>query len=148
MTFYPLEKHAEVNTDLLTRYLQFVFSDIHIAYPVVSATTQEMKAVITTDETDFTENIFGIPEPVEDDATKPISPAEIDIIFVPLLAFDQGGYRVGYGKGYYDRFLVNCSPDTIKVGFSYFEPVDKIDDTNQYDVPLNYCITPERIYEF
>jgi 5-formyltetrahydrofolate cyclo-ligase len=55
---------------------------------------------------------------------------------------------VGYGKGCYDRFLALCRPDIIKIGFSYFEPINEISDTDKFDIPLNYCITPERIYEF
>jgi 5-formyltetrahydrofolate cyclo-ligase len=69
-------------------------------------------------------------------------------VLVPLLAFDESGYRVGYGKGFYDRFLQQCRKDVLTVGFSYFDAIDKIEDTHQFDVPLNYCITPHRIYEF
>ncbi len=67
---------------------------------------------------------------------------------IPLYAFDKNGYRVGYGKGYYDRYLKRCSEDLIAVGLSYFEPVDIINDTNQFDVPLSFCITPHTVYEF
>ncbi|HEX8461529.1 MAG TPA: 5-formyltetrahydrofolate cyclo-ligase, partial [Segetibacter sp.] len=73
---------------------------------------------------------------------------EIDLVFVPLLAYDKRGYRVGYGKGFYDRYLSLCKPEVLKVGFSYFGPEESIDDTHQFDVPLNYCITPDNIYEF
>jgi 5-formyltetrahydrofolate cyclo-ligase len=75
-------------------------------------------------------------------------PEEIDLVFVPLLCVDKKGNRVGYGKGYYDKFLKECRRDIIKIGFSYFEPVEKIDDVNRYDVKLNYCITPESFYSF
>jgi len=77
-----------------------------------------------------------------------VSESEIDLIFVPLLAFDETGNRVGYGKGFYDKFLTKCRPDAIKVGLSYFEAIDRISDSEQFDIPLNYCITPQRIYEF
>ena len=75
-------------------------------------------------------------------------PAEIDLVFVPLLAFDKKGFRVGYGKGFYDKWLAGCRPDCIKVGFSYFEPVESIDDRHEFDVPLNLCITPHNVYVF
>jgi 5-formyltetrahydrofolate cyclo-ligase len=65
-----------------------------------------------------------------------------------MLAFDKQGYRVGYGKGFYDRYLKRCQPDVMKVGFSFFPPVDQIEDINANDVPLSYCITPHQIYAF
>jgi len=70
------------------------------------------------------------------------------LALIPLLAFDQHGYRVGYGKGYYDKFLSQCREDVVKIGLSFFEPVDNIDDINQFDISLNYCVTPQQVYEF
>jgi len=69
-------------------------------------------------------------------------------VFVPLVVFDRKGNRAGYGKGYYDRFLMTCRPDCLKIGFSYFEPVELLEDKNQYDIPLNMCITPAGSYVF
>lgn len=145
MTFWPLESQAEMNTHLYTRYLEHAMPGLQVAFPIVDFASNEMYAVLVNDETDFVENKFGIPEPKNGEE---IQPDEIDLVFVPLLAFDNQGYRVGYGKGYYDRFLKKCRQDVMTVGFSYFEAVDKIDDTHQFDVPLNYCITPQKIYEF
>jgi 5-formyltetrahydrofolate cyclo-ligase len=65
-----------------------------------------------------------------------------------LLAFDVKGNRVGYGKGYFDKYLKECREDCIKVGLSYYEPLDSIDDANEFDVPLDFCITPQRTYVF
>ena len=90
-------------------------------------------------------NSYGILEPSESKKYNRID--EIDLVIVPLLAFDLDGNRVGYGKGYYDRFLQNCK-NAKKVGISFEEPVSKILDTNQYDIKLDYCITPEKIYKF
>jgi len=104
-----------------------------------------MRAMLTNEETDFVVNAYGIAEPINGEW---ITPEEIDLVFVPFLACDEKGYRVGYGKGFYDRFLASCRPDILKIGFSYFEPVEHISDINQFDVPLNICITPNRIYEF
>lgn len=90
-------------------------------------------------------NKYNIAEPVSDEF---IDPQLLDAVFIPLLAFDERGYRVGYGKGYYDRFLARCAQDVVKIGFSYFPPLNIIDDVNEFDIPLNFCITPERVYEF
>ena len=73
---------------------------------------------------------------------------KIDLVIVPLLAFDIKGYRVGYGKGFYDKYFLKTRPNCIKVGLSFFDPVDMISDKNEFDVPLNYCVTPNKIYEF
>jgi 5-formyltetrahydrofolate cyclo-ligase len=70
------------------------------------------------------------------------------VILVPLLAFDLKGFRVGYGGGYYDRFLVQCRPDAVRIGLSYFDPVEKIVDIDRYDVTLHSCVTPDETYHF
>jgi len=64
------------------------------------------------------------------------------------LAFDEKGNRIGYGKGFYDRFLNECKKDVIKVGLSFFEATTTIEDTNANDIPLDFCVTPEKIYRF
>jgi len=145
MSFWPLENHGEMNTHLYTRYLELSIPDISIAFPVVNSSSKAMHAVLVNDDTEFVENKYGIAEPREGEE---VEPDDLDLVFVPLLAFDKQGYRVGYGKGYYDRFLKRCRHNVITVGFSYFDPVDEIEDTHQFDVPLNYCITPHKIYEF
>jgi 5-formyltetrahydrofolate cyclo-ligase len=104
-----------------------------------------LKPVLVNDDTVYEENDYSIAEPVNG---IDISAEDIDAVFVPLLCFDSKGYRVGYGKGFYDRFLSNCREDVIRIGFSYFEAVDSIEDINEFDVPLNICITPNKLYEF
>lgn len=145
MSYFPLEKHAEMNTHLYTRYLEYAFPGLKITFPVIDFSTLEMYALHVNDDTEFIENKYGIPEPEEG---QEIAAKELDLILVPLLAFDKNGFRVGYGKGFYDRFLKKCHKKVITVGFSYFDAVDEIEDTNEFDVPLNYCITPHKIYEF
>lgn len=145
MSYWPLEQHGEMNLHLYTRYIEHAFPNIKVTYPVINAAIADMQAVLVGDDTDFVENEYKIPEP---ETGEQIAEDEIDLVFVPLLAFDVRGYRVGFGKGFYDRFLSKCREDVLTIGFSYFEAVDRIDDTNQFDIPLNYCITPEKIYEF
>ena len=77
-----------------------------------------------------------------------IDPQMIDLMIIPLLAFDQQGNRVGYGKGFYDRYLTKCKKDVIKIGISYFEPVMAISDCNEQDQKLTMCISPTQNYFF
>lgn len=144
-SFWPIENQTEPNVELMARFLRLMLPEIQVAYPRIDPTDYSMQAILTDEDSHFKTNSYGITEPI---GPIEIPSEKIDLIFIPLLAFDQNGYRVGFGKGYYDRYLAKCDPRAIKMGFSYFEPVDHITDTNQFDVPLNYCITPQHIYEF
>ena len=64
------------------------------------------------------------------------------------MIFDHQGHRVGYGKGYYDRFLGECNRYTLKVGLSFFDPVSKIEDIDTNDIALDYAVTPRETYAF
>ncbi len=145
MTYAPLEKMNEFDPQFITDYCYFKNPDQVLFCPVIHPTTPTMLSVIVNDETEFALNKFGIPEPVN---ATPVFPEEIDMVIVPLLAYSVKGHRVGYGKGYYDRFLKECKNDVIKIGFSYFAPEPLIEGTNRYDMKLDYCISPERIYSF
>ena len=72
----------------------------------------------------------------------------LDLIFIPLLAYDLEGHRVGYGKGYYDRFLKLTNKSSLKIGLSFFDPINKIQDIDDNDVKLDYCITPTQVHKF
>lgn len=90
-------------------------------------------------------NKWGIPEPKNGDSIAQDNP---EVVFTPLLAYDKNGYRVGYGKGFYDRYFSEISSRPIIIGVSFFGPFEKLIPINQYDIPLNYCITPDGIIEF
>jgi len=104
-----------------------------------------MQHFLLTDNTKISVNKYGIPEPM-DGIEVPIS--KIDVIFVPLLAFDKAGNRVGYGKGFYDRFLKDCKPETLTIGLSFFEAEEALIEVSEFDQPLDYCITPTTTYSF
>lgn len=145
LTYWPMAVHAEPNTHLFTAYLRHMVPGLQIAYPVADMATMTMEAVLIQEDTVYHTNEWGITEPrtgVRIPATQP------DLVLVPLLVCDNAGYRVGYGKGFYDRYLAQCRQDAVKMGFSYFEPVERITDSHQFDVPLSFCITPQQIYEF
>ena len=147
MTYTPMQRWNEFDPQLITDYCYFKNPFHQLYYPFVTDIDgiSIMLPVLVNDETEFEKTELGFVQPV---AGIDVSPAAIDLVIVPLLAFDKRGYRVGYGKGYYDRFLINCRADAIKIGFSYFGPVDTIEDANQFDVPLDYCITHDNIYTF
>lgn len=87
----------------------------------------------------------GIPEPID---ARPISERLIEVVFVPALAFDRSGHRIGYGYGFYDRFLSSCPPHTLKVGISFTEPQSRIDGLLPTDVPMDFAATPQGGFTF
>jgi 5-formyltetrahydrofolate cyclo-ligase len=145
LSYIPSGIHSEFNPEKMERYLCFQNPGLRISVPRIIAGSDQMDAVLVNDETEFSVNAFGIAEPVDGEITQPKS---LDLVIVPLLAFDLSGHRVGFGKGYYDRYLSNCRSDLIKLGVSFFDAEEEILDRNVFDVPLNYCITPFRVYEF
>lgn len=138
--FLPISERNEIDTSFILSILQG--KDKNVILPKVFS-KNSMKHYLLTDNTKLRTSNWGVPEPVDGIE---LMPSKIDVVFVPLLVFDQKGNRVGYGKGFYDRFLGECKPEVIKVGLSLFGPEDKIDDVTKNDVPLNYCVTPDSIY--
>ena len=141
--FLPISEHNEVDTEYILHLL--AGKDKEIVVSKSDFNTGKMTHYLLTDSTKIKKNAYNIPEPVEG-LEVPI--AKIDVVFVPLLAFDTAGHRVGYGKGFYDRFLAECNENTIKIGLSFFEAVPEIADVFPTDVKLNYCITPKNSYQF
>jgi len=107
--------------------------------------TTSMKHFLLTDNTKIKKNNYNIPEPVNG-LTVPTE--MIDVVFVPLLAYDKQGNRVGYGKGFYDKFLSECKPNVIKIGLSFFMPEELIEDVYENDIRLNFCVNSEDIISF
>ncbi|NNM17799.1 MAG: 5-formyltetrahydrofolate cyclo-ligase [Croceitalea sp.] len=140
--FLSIAKNKEVDINAVMAILHG--KDKHIVVPKVTSKNR-LNHFLLTDATVLMPNTLNIPEPVEGIEIPEI---KIDVVFVPLLAFDKLGNRVGYGKGFYDCFLQKCTPETIKIGLSFFEPVDKIEDTHEGDVKLDYCVNPDRVYQF
>ena len=141
-SFYPMESKNEPNTLLLTKFLKAILPEVAIAYPKIN---DDNSMTFYAETNDLVENKWGIPEPMP---VTEILIEQMDVILVPLICFDLLGQRVGFGKGYYDQYFGNHTGFVNKIGISYFEPIPKIEDTNQFDVPLSKCITPWKIYEF
>lgn len=141
--FLPIERLREVDTQYLLSILGGKDKNIIISKSNFSDGT--MSHFLLTDSTKIIVNKHGIPEP--EDGIE-ISPEKINVVFLPLLAYDKEGNRIGYGKGFYDRFLLQCKSDVIKVGLSFFNPEEHLIDKNILDVGLNYCISPKKSYKF
>ncbi len=148
MTYSPIKKWNEFDPQAITDYCYFKNPEQQLFYPLMVEDDDhhcEMRAVIVDDNTFFETNKYGFEEPVDG---IDMIPTEIDTVIIPLLSFDKKGNRVGCEKGSYDNFLKRCRKDCIKIGFSYFDAVEKIEDVNQDDIKLDFCITPERIFSF
>jgi 5-formyltetrahydrofolate cyclo-ligase len=145
LSYWPIEENNEPNTHLFNDYIEFKNPAMKFLYPKTDFERQEMEAIEVNADTAFQKNGRNIHEPIDGIVTDAMT---IDMILVPLIIFDKHGYRLGYGKGFYDKYLKRCRPDCLKVGFCYFEPIDPIEGTGEFDVPLNLCITPNNAYVF
>lgn len=141
--FLPIAEHQEVDTELILHLLSG--KDKEIVISKSDFDTKKMTHYLLTDNTKIKKNKYNIPEPVDGIE---IPSKKIEVVFIPLLAFDKKGHRVGYGKGFYDKFLSECNPETIKIGLSFFEAEEQIEDVHDGDMQLDYCVTPKNICRF
>lgn len=141
--FY-LSYGSEVVTDVMIN--EFLADGKDVAVPVIQNPGDGiMTAVKINKLEDCYEKVYGIRQP-EFDEEEVVSKEEIDLIFVPGIVFDINGYRVGYGKGYYDRWLEGT--DILKrVGLAFeVQLIDKIPN-GQYDLPVGRILTEKRVIE-
>lgn len=141
--FLPITEQKEIDTEFILHLL--AGKDKEIIVSKSDFETRKMTHFLLTDNTKIKKNEYNIPEPV-DGIEVPSS--KIEVVFVPLLAFDKLGNRVGYGKGFYDKFLSECKEDVLKIGLSFFEAEEEITDVFESDIRLNICITPSKAYLF
>lgn len=141
--FLSIVELHEINTDFLLSIL--AGKDKHVVLSKSDLKNKTMVNFLLTDSTKIVKNSWNIPEPIDGIE---IANSQIDVVFVPLLAFDDHGNRVGYGKGFYDQFLGACRPDTVKIGLSFFNAEAVIEGITTDDIKLDFCVTPDTIYSF
>ena len=141
--FLPIERHFEINTYKIWEKAKNM--DAFVAVPKANFETTEMKHILFEHENQLEINAFGIPEPKKG---KVIAADRFDFVFVPLLAIDKKGHRVGYGRGFYDRFLKKCAPGCQFIGLHLFELEESISDLAPNDIQLHACITPDKLIRF
>lgn len=140
--FLSISRLNEINTFPLLEKLQKMGYILYTSY--INPTTKVLDTLEISDTNEFKLDAFGIPLPKEMTLAET---GKIQLVFVPLLAFDQKGNRLGYGKAYYDQFLSTFKNEIIKVGLSFFPPEKEI-PVEPHDIGLDICITPDKVYHF
>lgn len=128
---------------LLELEKQFIQSGARLFFPRILNPTEnrQIEFVEIAPDQVLQEGPYGIQEPHPD--LKAIDPAELDLIFVPGVAFGQKGERVGMGAGYYDRFLARI-PNPLRVVLSFdFQLFDRLEQ-NPWDQPVDWIVTETR----
>ncbi|GGW55673.1 5-formyltetrahydrofolate cyclo-ligase [Winogradskyella epiphytica] len=141
--FLSIEEQKEINTDYILNILAGKDKNIVISKSHIQ--DYSMTHYLLTDNTTLKKSKYNVPEPVDGIE---IQPSQLDVVFIPLLAYDQSGNRVGYGKGFYDRFLAQCKPETLKIGLSFFDAETDTFETSENDIKLDYCVTPTQVIQF
>ena len=141
--FLSITEKKEIDTSYLLSVLQGKDKEVVIAKSNFEDCS--MTHFLLTENTRIKKNKWNIPEPLDGIE---VSEKKIDVVFIPLLAYDTNGNRLGYGKGFYDTFLSHCKPETIKVGLSFFEAEKPFEEVFDKDIPLDFCVTPNKVYRF
>ncbi len=144
--FLPIKEKKEIDTFDIISYFKIHHPEIKIVIPRSDFENISLSNVLLDHEhTILVKNKYQIPEPLYG---KIISTDKIDAILIPLLAFDNFGNRLGYGAGFYDRFLSTCRTDCKRIGLSFFDAQSDLLPAESFDELLTHCITPEKIYTF
>lgn len=141
--FIYVNFRSELQTmELIRKCLE---QDRRVAVPLVEAATHAMIPLLIKDPgKDLKPGYYGIPEP-DPRKCAGIDAGEIDVAIIPGSVFDVHGGRLGYGGGYYDRFLVNEAPQARRIGFAYeLQLVEKV-PLQPHDQPLDILITESRV---
>lgn len=139
--FLSIPQFNEVDTQLFIDY--FFENNIKVYVPKVI--DNQLISIEIKKNTVYELNSWNIKEPIDNTDS---GTTDFDYVITPLLYCDFFGNRVGYGKGFYDRFFSKISKDCQKVGIGYFKPNEIVDDVSQWDVKLDYLVVPTEVLSF
>jgi 5-formyltetrahydrofolate cyclo-ligase len=140
------QKH-EVATEDFTRFVYERHPQVNIVVPVMDDVHKTLRHAHIHDDVEMRKNRWGILEPHL--PVDFVHPMQIDMVIVPLLGFDERGHRLGYGAGYYDRFLALVRPTCIKIGLCYSAGnLKSALPVEPHDVPLDFIVTELASYRF
>ncbi len=135
--FLSMVSKKEVDTEQLISVLNAKWTHLKIIVPKTKPKGQ-LEHYYLNQNCHLVENNWGIPEPLAGDLA---DISTIDLVLVPLIISDKNGHRIGYGKGFYDRFLKQV-PHATKIGLSLLPTLDRIEFAEKNDVPLHWVLTP------
>jgi 5-formyltetrahydrofolate cyclo-ligase len=143
--FQSIAEAKEVDTTPFMQYLRVKHSRVNIVVPVVDVAHDMLRHVHVGEDVELVKNRWGIPEPKM--PVEYVQPMMIDMVLVPLLGFDMQGNRIGYGKGYYDRFMQLLRPKCLKVGLAFeLSKVEEGIPAEPHDVPLDFVVTEQHVH--
>ena len=136
---------SEVITDMMIN--EVLADDKIVVVPIIKTPGDGvMQAIKISKLEDCYERVYGIRQP-EFNQDEVVSKTDVDLVFVPGIVFDNKGYRIGYGKGYYDKWLVDIDVSKT-IGLAYeVQLTDKL-PIGQYDLPVGKLLTEKRCIEF
>ncbi len=145
--FQPIKQRNELHTSYYMDYVRARHDHVKLVVPVVNPFSDFLWHVELVNDIEMEINHWGIPEPKL--PHRKIFPMQLDMVLVPMLGFDMQGNRLGYGKGYYDRFLRLVHPDCLKIGLCLEQgKVEEGLPVEEHDIPLDYIVTESAVYRF
>ncbi|AEE97348.1 5-formyltetrahydrofolate cyclo-ligase [Mahella australiensis] len=137
-----IDARNEVQTECIIR--QAWAEGKRLAVPVCIPQTHTLLVSELTSFEELRDGFYGIKEPMEE-YMRPASPEQLDIIIVPAVAYDRRGYRIGYGGGYYDRFLSSLDKDIVTIGIAFDIQIVGEVPVQPFDIPVDMVITESGI---
>lgn len=139
--FLPIKHKKEVNTEYLIKF--FLDNGKNVFVPKII--DDDIYSLALMPNTTLEKNTWGVLEPQGEDCSEV---KKFDLVITPLLYCDNQGNRIGYGKGFYDRFFAQINRDALKVGVNFFPPNEGVIDVFSMDIPLDYLVTSEEVLSF
>lgn len=147
LSFQAIVDKREIDLSATHEKLTKTPFEFQLGFPRANPADTSLQTYLTNEHSQFEQSRWGIWEP-EPSSSREMQAKDWDVVLVPLLAVDQNGHRVGYGKGFYDRFLAETKSECISIGISMGAPIGAISDLHAHDIPLDLAISPEGIHRF
>jgi 5-formyltetrahydrofolate cyclo-ligase len=133
-------KPGEVDTHGLIAWL--LARGTRVVVPIIEQDSRSLRLSELRDPADLKPSTFSVPEPIGHEI--PVDPESIGLVVVPLIAFDSRGFRLGYGAGYYDRFLEK-HPHMKKIGVAFACQEMEVVPADENDIPMDIIVTENGI---
>jgi 5-formyltetrahydrofolate cyclo-ligase len=144
--FQSMPHRHEVDSHDFIDFVRSRHPQVHVVVPVIDPVNKVLRHAYVHDDVEMRQNRWGIKEPYM--PVDFVHPVQIDMVIVPLLGFDDRGHRLGYGAGYYDRFLALTRPACIKIGICFETGHVPTLPNEPHDIPLDFVVTEQTIIRF